>query len=185
MNVTTKNLFESLQKVRAKNPLVHNITNLVVMDFSANALLSLGASPVMAHATQEVESFAKIAGALVINIGTLSSAWIESMQIALKSANQNNVPTVLDPVGAGATTFRTETVNALLSTGKFSVIRGNASEIMSLTSSLSNTKGVDSTAKSSDAVENAKILSNKTGSVVVVSGEKDFIVNGNQVTSLE
>ena len=99
----------TLQKVREKNPLVHNITNVVVTNFTANGLLALGASPVMAYAPEEVADMAKIAGALVLNIGTLNSIEIESMIIAGKSANENGVPVIFDPVGAGATAFRTET----------------------------------------------------------------------------
>ncbi len=92
-----------LQDLREKRPLVHNITNYVVMNFTANTLLSMGASPVMAHAENEVEEMVGLAGALVINIGTLSDPWIRAMFAAGHKANERGVPIVLDPVGSGAT----------------------------------------------------------------------------------
>jgi hypothetical protein len=108
---------------------VHNITNFVVMNTTANALLALGASPVMAHAVEEVEEMAALARALVINIGTLSPAWVESMRKAMHSAAANGRPIVFDPVGAGATRYRTETCRRLLEEVPPSIVRGNASGI--------------------------------------------------------
>ncbi|MGD0710476.1 MAG: hydroxyethylthiazole kinase, partial [Bacteroidales bacterium] len=105
-----KKIWKHFQNVRAKSPLVHNITNYVVMNSTANALLAVGASPVMAHAVEEVEDMVKIANALVINIGTLSPRWIEAMKLAVKEANRLNKPIVFDPVGAGATAFRNKTI---------------------------------------------------------------------------
>ncbi|MFH2075117.1 MAG: hydroxyethylthiazole kinase, partial [Pseudomonadota bacterium] len=98
---------ENLKSVRAKKPLIHNITNYVVMNYTANALLACGASPVMAHAAEEVEEMVSFAGALVLNIGTLSPAWIDAMVKAGRRANERKVPIILDPVGSGATTLRT------------------------------------------------------------------------------
>src|SRR5881396_3588778 len=103
-----------LAAIRERKPLVHQITNYVVMNETANATLALGALPVMAHAPQEVEEMASLAGALVLNIGTLSEHWIEAMVLAGRAANRAGVPIVLDPVGAGATTYRTETAKRLL-----------------------------------------------------------------------
>src|SRR4051794_24899385 len=99
----------ALRDLRERKPLVHQITNYVVMNETANATLALGALPVMAHAPEEVEELAAVAGALVLNIGTLSRHWIDAMLLAGKAANAAKVPVVLDPVGAGATTLRTET----------------------------------------------------------------------------
>ena len=106
-------VWQDIQRIRAEAPLVHNITNYVVMNTTANALLAVGASPVMAHAQEEVEEMASLAKALVINIGTLSAAWIDSMMKAGRAARQKGIPIVLDPVGSGATRFRTETAQAL------------------------------------------------------------------------
>lgn len=164
----------NLARLREKKPLVHNITNYVVMNFTANCLLSLGASPVMAHAESEIGDISSISSALVLNIGTLSPAWIESMVKAAGKARAINKPFVLDPVGAGASVYRTETARRLLEE-KPSVVRGNASEIMALAGGEAKTKGVDSLEKSEAAVKCAEIIAEKTGGIVVVSGEKDFI----------
>jgi hydroxyethylthiazole kinase len=178
-------IWQDVLLVREKSPLVHNITNYVVMNFSANVLLAAGCSPVMAHAKNEVADMVKIANALVINIGTLSDQWVESMKLALKQANELSKPTVLDPVGSGATPYRTNTVNDLLSTGHFTVIRGNASEIMSMVSSEQKTKGVDSSESSDNAINTAKLLSQKYNSIVCVSGATDYIVSNNKVAKVK
>jgi hydroxyethylthiazole kinase len=117
-----------LRELRERKPLVHQITNYVVMNETANATLALGALPVMAHAQEEVEELASVAGALVLNIGTLSGPWIEAMLLAAKAANEADVPVVLDPVGAGATTLRTETAKRILDEAEIAVVRGNAAE---------------------------------------------------------
>ncbi|MBT3257877.1 MAG: hydroxyethylthiazole kinase, partial [Deltaproteobacteria bacterium] len=115
----------NLTELRSKKPLIHNITNFVVMNFTANALLAFGASPVMAHAPEEVEEMVSFAGALVLNIGTLTHPWIEAMLKAGRKANELGIPIVLDPVGAGATAFRTDTAMKLTEALSISVIRGN------------------------------------------------------------
>lgn len=166
-----------LQKVRENEPLIHNITNYVVMNSTANALLSLGASPVMAHAKEEVADMASIASSLVINIGTLSPHWVEAMEIAMESAFANDVPVVIDPVGAGATAYRTETVKHLIHKTTPDIIRGNASEIGALYSADIQTKGVDSTQESHSAVEAARHLAGEYNCVVVVSGKVDYIIS--------
>ena len=130
MKITAQSVWSDVLAIRHQAPLVHNITNYVVMNTTANALLAIGASPVMAHAREEVSDMVKIARALVINIGTLSETWIQSMQKAVLQAQSSGVPIVLDPVGAGATPYRTETVIQLLSMVPVAIIRGNASEIM-------------------------------------------------------
>ena len=122
----------TLRALRAQRPLVHQITNYVVMNETANATLAIGALPVMAHAPEEVEEMASVAGALVLNIGTLSAPWIESMLLAGKAANAAGVPVVLDPAGAGATGFRTDTARRILSEVRVAVVRGNAGEVATL-----------------------------------------------------
>ena len=118
-----------LAAIRERKPLVHQITNYVVMNETANATLALGALPVMAHALQEVEEMASAAAALVLNIGTLSDEWVEAMLAAGRTANRTGAPIVLDPVGAGATSYRTETARLLLGELDVAVVRGNAAEI--------------------------------------------------------
>lgn len=170
-------ILRDLNEIRARSPLIHNITNYVVMNLTANALLALGASPVMAHAAEEVEDMTALASALVINIGTLSPPWVEAMFKAGKAAGKKGIPVVLDPVGAGATPFRTSTARKLLESIPVAIVRGNGSEIKSLVDTTARTKGVDSLEGSESAVEAARELSEKYGCVVSISGEKDFIVN--------
>ena len=177
-----KQVWENLQEIRTAAPLVHNITNYVVMNTTANALLAIGASPVMAHAVEEVEAMVGFARALVLNIGTLSSAWIEAMLRAGKAAKVRSVPIVLDPVGAGATRLRTDTVLRLLDEATPTVIRGNASEIRALCDSLAITKGVDSTDSVDSALEAANKLVERYSLVVSISGETDIIVGKEQVS---
>jgi hydroxyethylthiazole kinase len=164
--------------VRERSPLVHNITNLVVANFNANVLLAAGASPVMAHAHEEVADMVGIAQALVLNIGTLDPYWIESMRLALLAANSRGIPVVLDPVGAGATAYRNQSIELLLSTALPAVIRGNGSEIMSVAGADVRTRGVDSSAGAQDAVGAAQALVARTRGVVCVSGPTDHILDG-------
>ncbi len=178
-------LIEDLGKIRAQSPLVHNITNYVVMNNTANALLCIGASPVMAHAVEEMEEMVSIAGALVLNIGTLSEKWIEAMFVAGKAAKTKGIPVILDPVGAGATTLRTKTAGQIIAEIKPDIIRGNASEIMALAKAGIKTKGVDSTAESGSALESASQIANDHGAVVCVSGATDYITDGKQMTSVK
>lgn len=174
-----------LQKLRETSPLVHSITNYVVMNPTANALLSLGASPVMAHEVDEMEEMVSIAGALVINIGTLSRRWIEAMHVAGKKALELKKPVILDPVGAGATSLRTQTALDLIHQVKPGIIRGNPSEIMALVQKEIKTKGVDSTAGSDDAVEASKKLASETEAVVSISGKTDYITDGSQTVAID
>ncbi|MDZ4165975.1 MAG: hydroxyethylthiazole kinase [Smithellaceae bacterium] len=176
-----KLIWGDLELIRARAPLVHNITNYVVMNSSANALLSLGASPVMAHAIEEVEEMVGIAQALVINIGTLSEPWIRAMFAAARKARRRGIPVILDPVGAGATALRTKTALSLLQEAPATIIRGNASEIRSLSLSEGATKGVDSRHTAEDALGAAQALAKLFGSVVSVSGPVDLIVGGDGV----
>ena len=168
-----------LKTLRDTSPLVHNITNFVVMNSSANILLALGASPVMAQARDEVEDMASLAGALVLNIGTLDNAWVESMILAGKSANRKGIPVVLDPVGAGATRFRTLAAKRILGECRVDVIRGNASEVLSLWEEGVTTRGVESSCSLSDSVAEAAVrIAKSNGLVVAISGEEDCITDG-------
>ena len=173
-----EHLERDLALIRAKSPLVHNITNYVAMNFSANALLAIGASPVMAHAVEEMDDMVAIASALVINIGTLDAEWIRGMLRAGRAAHRMGKPIVLDPVGAGATPYRTETAWEIIRECHPTIIRGNASEIMALVNANVKSKGVDSSLSSDDAVEAARQLAKSTGAVVVISGPTDYITDG-------
>lgn len=181
MKLRVKDLCSDLQEVRSKSPLVHNITNYVVMNNTANALLAIGASPVMAHAVEEVADMTKLASALVINIGTLSQEWIKAMALAMTAAQIKGVPIIFDPVGAGATEFRTRTCLELLDQAAPTVIRGNASEIMALAGDYMQTKGVDSSVAASEADHAALALAEKYSCVVCVSGAVDLITDGNRI----
>lgn len=173
-------LWEALHSVKQNSPLVHNITNFVVMNNTANALLAAGASPIMAHAHPEVEDMVALCGATVINIGTLSEYWVTSMLKAAAKAHALSKPWILDPVGAGATAYRDETIAQLLAY-KPTVIRGNASEIMALAkASQTKTKGVDSVHNSTEAIDAALWLNQTVGSVVCISGATDVVVSGNE-----
>ncbi|NDW19182.1 hydroxyethylthiazole kinase [Dysgonomonas sp. 216] len=183
--IDTNSLVRDLELVRQKSPLIHNITNYVVMNNTANALLSIGASPVMAHSLDEVAEMASIASALVINIGTLEAEWVKAMLIAGQTALKKNIPIVFDPVGAGATSYRTNVCKQIIDECQPSVIRGNASEIMALCNAGIKTKGVDSTSSSDRALDSAKQLALATKSVVVISGQTDYITDGVNVNTVQ
>jgi hydroxyethylthiazole kinase len=175
-----KKAAESLRRVRERKPLVHNITNYVVMNYTANALLACGASPVMAHAVEEVEEMVSLAGALVLNIGTLSPSWVQAMIKAGKRANAVHVPVILDPVGAGATRLRTDSAKRLIEELAIHVIRGNASEILSLggEKSGSRTRGVDSVHTVDQVKEVAVELAKELGTTLAITGAVDLITDG-------
>ncbi len=175
MTLNASDIYQDLAAIRQNSPLVHNITNYVVMNNTANALLALGASPVMAHAQEEVEEMVNISSCLVINIGTLSPPWVTSMFKAAKAAKAKGIPIVLDPVGVGATAYRTDTARDLISKAVPAIIRGNGSEIMALGQAGVATKGVDSTSGADQALESAKEL-NRAGSVICITGEIDYIL---------
>jgi hydroxyethylthiazole kinase len=173
--------WRDIGRIRGEKPLVHNITNYVVMNTTANALLALGASPVMAHAVEEVEEMAAIARAVVINIGTLSPPWVEAMVRAGRVARDRGIPVVLDPVGSGATRYRTETALRIIDEIRPAIIRGNASEIQSLAGAGGGTKGVDSMHRAEESVEAAQALARRTDCVVSMSGAVDMIVSAENV----
>lgn len=170
---------EAIARIRDRSPLVHNITNFVVMNSSANILLAMGASPVMAHCRSEVAEMAAMAGALVLNIGTIEEAWLDSMLAAAHAANEANIPVVLDPVGAGATKLRSDAVRKIMAESRVSVLRGNCSEVLSLADQGIKTKGVDSGISMSDTmVDSARRIAADNRCVVAISGEEDCITDG-------
>lgn len=169
---------DALDAVRMQQPLVHNITNYVVMNSTANALLAIGASPIMAHAIEEVEDLVAISNALVLNIGTLSHAWTEAMLLAGMRARENGLPVVLDPVGAGASRFRTETARNLVSQVRPTILRGNASEILALGDEADGARGVDAQHTVDQARLTAVRLARTFNLTVSVSGAEDYVTNG-------
>ena len=173
-----------LAAIRERKPLVHQITNYVVMNETANATLALGALPVMAHAREEVEEMAAIAGALVLNIGTLSPHWVDAMLLAGRVANERGIPVVLDPVGAGATTYRTETAKRLLDEIDVAVLRGNAGEVATLVGVDAEVRGVESIATGSDPADLAREAGQRLGLVASVTGAVDHVSDGETVISI-
>ena len=188
-----------IENVRKNVPLVHNITNYVTVNDVANILLACGGSPIMSDEPEDVEDITTICGGLNINIGTLNSRTITSMLLAGKKANQLGHPVVLDPVGAGASRLRTDTAFRLLRDVKFTVIRGNISEIKTLASGAGTTKGVDADvadkvteANLDSAVAFAKAFAAQRGAVIAITGaiyivadaEKAYCIrNGNAMMS--
>jgi hydroxyethylthiazole kinase len=171
----------TLRTLRARRPLVHQITNYVVMNETANATLALGALPVMAHAAQEVEEMAANAGALVLNIGTLSEDWIEAMLLAGRAAKG---PIVLDPVGAGATRYRTETAKRLLAELDVTVVRGNAAEIATLAGHAAEIRGVESISTAPTTAEVVRDAARALGTIVSVTGPTDHVSDGERVVAV-
>jgi len=167
-----------LSKVRQSNPLVHNITNIVVANFSANGLLALGASPFMADAHEEVVDIAAFSGAVVLNIGTLNDYAIQSMVLAGQSANKQDVPLVLDPVGAGATPYRTAVTQKLVREMQITALRGNVAEVANVIGESWSIKGVDAGEGEGDVVVLAETAARKLGCVVIITGKDDVISNG-------
>ncbi len=171
---------ETLRAMRETRPLVHCITNYVAMNISANVLLAAGASPAMIHALEETPDFAKIVGALTVNIGTLSPHWVEGMKGAIDAAKSANVPWVFDPVAHFATPYRAGVAKQILAMAP-TILRGNASEILALSGESSAAKGVDATDPVALAEASAKTLAKNLGIVVAISGEQDFATDGNRV----
>jgi len=168
-----------LRRLRTSNPLVHLLTNEVVQEITANVLLAAGASPAMIVAEEEASHFAAIASALLINVGTLYPARETVMRQAVLAANAAGVPWTLDPVAAGALQYRSMFCTELLSLNP-AAVRGNASEILALAGSSASVRGVDSTAGSNDALDAARQLARDTGAIVAVTGETDYITDGEQ-----
>jgi hydroxyethylthiazole kinase len=175
---------QSLQRLRERKPLVHQITNYVVMNEAANATLALGALPVMAHAREEVEEMVALAGALVLNIGTLSPPWVEAMLLAGRAAGSRGIPIVLDPVGAGATSYRTETAKRLLDELDVTVLRGNAGEVATLIGVDAEVRGVESVGDTGDPAEIARRAARSLGVIASVTGPVDHVSDGEHLIAV-
>jgi hydroxyethylthiazole kinase len=175
---------ETLRRLRERKPLVHQITNYVVMNETANATLALGALPVMAHAREEVEEMVGLAGALVLNIGTLSPHWVEAMLLAGKAANARGVPIVLDPVGAGATSYRTDTARRILDEVEITVLRGNQGEVATLVGVEAEVRGVESIDVGGEAADLARSAAQNLSVVASVTGPVDHVSDGSRVLSV-
>ena len=180
MNLNNEELEKTLKAIKEQKPLIHHITNYVVANETANLTLNFGALPVMAQSIDEVEEMVKMAGCLLLNIGTLDKNLIDSMIAAGKVANNNSIPIVLDPVGVGATDFRTKSAQKILDNIKIDVIRGNCAEIATLAGLSAEIKGVESISTNDISLEASKKLSEKTNAVVVVTGPEDVIYYDNQ-----
>lgn len=183
MNLTQTTCAD-LNAIREKKPLVHSITNFVVMNETANALLCIGALPIMAHAAEEVEEMVGIANALVLNIGTLEPEWIAAMELAGRRANQLGIPVVLDPVGAGATRLRTDSSKRLLENVKISIVRGNAGEVATLAGIAAEVKGVESMGASASSEEIAKSFASTYGCTVAITGVVDVVSDGKRTAKI-
>ncbi|MCT8336176.1 hydroxyethylthiazole kinase [Methanoculleus sp. Afa-1] len=170
-----------LATVRSKRPLIHHITNGVTINDCANITICTGAAPVMAEAPEEVAEMVAAAGALVLNIGTLSATQVEAMLAAGRRANELGIPVVLDPVGVGATRFRTETAQRILDTLDVAVLKGNAGEIGVLAGTGGSVRGVDSGGIAGDPVETARECARLTGTVVSMTGAVDVVTDDRRV----
>jgi hydroxyethylthiazole kinase len=175
---------QTLRELRERKPLVHQITNYVVMNETANATLALGALPVMAHAREEVEEMVALAGALVLNIGTLSPHWVEAMLLAGKAANGDGVPVVLDPVGTGATRYRTETAKRILDEIDVAVLRGNQGEVATLVGVEAEVRGVESMGGVGEPGDLARAAARNLGLVASVTGAVDYVSDGDSVLAV-
>jgi hydroxyethylthiazole kinase len=174
----------TLRTLREHKPLVHQITNYVVMNETANATLALGALPVMAHAGEEVEEMVQLASALVLNIGTLSEHWVDSMLLAGVAANRLGIPVVLDPVGVGATEYRTATARRILDLVDVTVLRGNAGEIATLVGAQAEVRGVESISTGFAPAQLAQEAARRLGVVASVTGPVDHVSDGERVLSV-
>jgi hydroxyethylthiazole kinase len=174
----------SLARLRERKPLVHQITNYVVMNETANATLAIGALPVMAHAREEVEEMVGLAGALVLNIGTLSPQWIDAMLAAGRTANERGVPVVLDPVGVGATRYRTDTARRILDDVEVAVLRGNAGEVATLVGIAAEVRGVESIGAGEDPGALAREAARALGLVAAVTGPVDHVSDGERTLAV-
>lgn len=178
--------FHYLEQIRQTNPLIHCITNYVAANFTANGLLAIGASPLMSANVAEVAEIQQFAKGLLLNIGTPNGPEnIEAMILAGKAANQVGIPVVLDPVGSGATSYRRQVVEKLLSEIKFALIRGNAGEIAPLAQIQWRSKGVDAGAGEADLAEVAKQVAQQYHCIVAISGETDFVSDGQRVAKVQ
>ncbi len=175
--------YSDLEKIREKRPLIHHITNYVVMNDSANITIAVGASPIMAHAEEELEDLISIASALYINIGTLDMRWIGSMLMAGRIAQKYGIPVLLDPVGSGASRLGTEVTDRLLRSFPVRILKGNGGEIGSLSGISGGTKGVESAMTGS--IEIAERVAIEYGTTVIITGKTDYISDGKRRAKVE
>jgi hydroxyethylthiazole kinase len=183
--ITEKLISELLTRVQMKRPLVHHITNYVTVNDCANITIAAGAAPVMADAVEEVCEMVTCAGALVLNIGTLNKGQIESMLLAGGMANDRQIPVILDPVGAGATCFRTKSAQRLLDELKITILKGNAGEIGILAGAEAHVRGVDSHGVTGNLEKIARNFAKRAGMTVVVSGATDIVTDGRRILLVE
>jgi hydroxyethylthiazole kinase len=183
--ITGKQISELLTHVRMKRPLVHHITNYVTVNDCANITIAAGAAPVMADAPEEVCEMVTYAGALVLNIGTLNKGQIESMLLAGGMANDRQIPVILDPVGAGATCFRTQSAQRLLDELKITILKGNAGEIGTLAGAEAHVKGVDSHGVTGDLEKITQKYAKRAGMTVIVSGATDIVTDGRRIVLVD
>ncbi|MGC8777263.1 MAG: hydroxyethylthiazole kinase [Candidatus Caldatribacteriaceae bacterium] len=173
------------RRIQASNPLVHHITNLVVANDNANTMLAVGALPVMAYAEEEVEEMVAAAQALVINIGTLTREVVRSSILAGKRANMLGIPVVFDPVGVGATAFRTASAQTILQEVRVAVVRGNASEVAALLGRRAPIRGVESSGEIPDVALLAGEAARRFGATVAVTGKIDLVSDGERIIRIE
>ncbi|MBS4534904.1 hydroxyethylthiazole kinase [Clostridium sp. D2Q-14] len=172
---------EVLEIIKMRKPLVHHMTNFVTANDCANVTLAIGASPIMAYDEKEVEEVVSMSSSLILNIGTLTSNDIKSMIIAGRKANELNIPVILDPVGVGATNLRTKSIEDILENVSVSVIKGNMSEIKSISGLDVNIRGVDSIADDDNGEAVAQELASKLECIIAITGKRDIISDGNRV----
>ena len=184
-NEFSRDAAELLLRIREEHPLLHHITNFVVMNDTANATLAIGALPVMAHAKEEVAEMVSAAGALILNPGTLAREWVDAMLIAGKRANELEIPVIYDPVGVGATQFRNETGQLFLKELQLAVIRGNSGEVGALAGKGGTVKGVESVEDVNDPAAVAKALANDYNTVVAITGKRDIVSDGRRVMGVD
>lgn len=173
-----------LAAIREKRPLVHSITNFVVMNETANATLCIGALPIMSHAAEEVEEMVRIAGALVLNIGTLTPDWVEAMALAGRQANRSQIPVILDPVGAGATSLRTSASKRLIEDVRVSIVRGNAGEVATLAGITAEVRGVEHISAAESPEEIAGKFARAYDCTVAITGAIDVVSDGKRTVRI-
>jgi hydroxyethylthiazole kinase len=173
-------VWADLERIRSQTPLVLNITNLVAMDFTANALLAIGASPIMSTSLEEIAELVGLAHTVVVNMGTLGPIWEKNAAAAIQAAKSMKKPVVFDPVGVGASKYRTDVANTIVRAGGIAAIRANGSEVLALFSSQKNSRGVDSSVSSDIAITAGRQLAAASELCVVVSGEVDQIIHDNR-----
>jgi hydroxyethylthiazole kinase len=184
-SITPAQIAADLALIRTKKPLVHHITNFVVMNETANMTLCVGGLPIMSHAKEEVAEMVQMANCLLLNIGTLTPEWIDSMLIAGKQANLSGIPIILDPVGAGATKLRTENSHRLMQELKIAIVRGNLAEVATLAGHQAEIRGVESIGASSEKETVANALSEKYGCVVAITGAQDVVSDGKNIAYID